>query len=293
MGNSIAKVLCHVSGNKIESSAHFRSNGNRDAADRGGAKMGTNSRNVRREYQTGEIKRFPPRWDLRETSCKKYPPVTDQLAEGSCVAHAYCACLSCTVKAPETEAILRRVRNIDILLARGITTTTPKSLYAFIDDNKDEINSMDISIDPQTKEIEGTSFQAVHQQASAKSDLTGGVVSLFDLVEIDRQVDSIKVELLFGRPVMIGISTDETFNFWQDDPVKTNFVIPEPSFSLERRKGGIGHALTIIGWEDGETCFLVRNSWGKDWGIQGHCFLDYSSLSVPNFILDAYVLTPK
>ena len=44
-----------------------------------------------------------------------------------------------------------------------------------------------------------------------------------------------------------------------------NGVLPEP-----RNQIG-GHAIYALGW--GERGLLLRNSWGREWGITGNCFL--------------------
>ena len=30
-----------------------------------------------------------------------------------------------------------------------------------------------------------------------------------------------------------------------------------------------GHAVCAVGYDDFQQCFIVRNSWGEDWGDQG------------------------
>ena len=32
-----------------------------------------------------------------------------------------------------------------------------------------------------------------------------------------------------------------------------------------------GHAVAVVGYDDNYG-FLVRNSWGVDWGVEGYCF---------------------
>lgn len=50
----------------------------------------------------------------------------------------------------------------------------------------------------------------------------------------------------------------------------------------ERSDGQINHAVTIVGWDDnaggaGEGGWLVKNSWGIDWGDSGFIWVDYRS----------------
>jgi C1A family cysteine protease len=41
---------------------------------------------------------------------------------------------------------------------------------------------------------------------------------------------------------------------------------------------GGGHAVTIVGWDDGKSAWLIKNSWGEDWGPEkGFGWLGYNS----------------
>lgn len=39
------------------------------------------------------------------------------------------------------------------------------------------------------------------------------------------------------------------------------------------------HAMLIVGYDDAREAFLVRNSWGTKWGMQGHMWADYSVIA--------------
>lgn len=40
-----------------------------------------------------------------------------------------------------------------------------------------------------------------------------------------------------------------------------------------------GHAILIVGWDDAEQCFIVKNSWGTGWGESGYFRIAYSQVS--------------
>ncbi len=40
---------------------------------------------------------------------------------------------------------------------------------------------------------------------------------------------------------------------------------------------GGGHAVTIVGWDDGKAAWLIKNSWGTDWGMGGYGWIGYDS----------------
>ena len=40
-----------------------------------------------------------------------------------------------------------------------------------------------------------------------------------------------------------------------------------------------GHAILIVGYDDANSCFIVKNSWDKDWGESGYFRIAYSELT--------------
>jgi C1A family cysteine protease len=74
-------------------------------------------------------------------------------------------------------------------------------------------------------------------------------------------------------------------------PLVTTFSVYSDFFSYN---GGIysyttgtyqgGHAVLIVGYDDVNQCFIVKNSWGTGWGESGYFRIDYSELNtVVNF----------
>jgi C1A family cysteine protease len=37
-----------------------------------------------------------------------------------------------------------------------------------------------------------------------------------------------------------------------------------------------GHAVMAVGYDDATNCFIVRNSWGKKWGLKGYFMFPYA-----------------
>jgi hypothetical protein len=57
----------------------------------------------------------------------------------------------------------------------------------------------------------------------------------------------------------------------------------------------INHGVTIVGWDDdmcgGEGAWIVKNSWGPDWGDNGYIYMKYGTCSV-GYAAEALTFTP-
>lgn len=38
-----------------------------------------------------------------------------------------------------------------------------------------------------------------------------------------------------------------------------------------------GHAMTVVGYDDQNNYFIIRNSWGENWGDKGYCYYKYEN----------------
>ena len=82
--------------------------------------------------------------------------------------------------------------------------------------------------------------------------------------------------LASGFPFVFGFSVYESFE--SEEVAKTGNA-PMPSHS-ERLLGG--HAVMAVGYSDATQRYLIRNSWGSDWGMGGYFTLPYSYLTNAN-----------
>ncbi|HJQ40906.1 MAG TPA: C1 family peptidase [Thermoanaerobaculia bacterium] len=48
----------------------------------------------------------------------------------------------------------------------------------------------------------------------------------------------------------------------------------------ESATGPINHAITLVGWDDSRNAWLIKNSWGTGWGMNGYMWIRYTSNSV-------------
>ncbi|MEO5650231.1 MAG: C1 family peptidase [Ginsengibacter sp.] len=74
-----------------------------------------------------------------------------------------------------------------------------------------------------------------------------------------------------GYPFAFGFSVYESF---MSAVVKRTGIMPMPDISKERMVGG--HAVLAVGYDNTKQAFLVRNSWGKEWGISGYFYMPFA-----------------
>jgi C1A family cysteine protease len=90
---------------------------------------------------------------------------------------------------------------------------------------------------------------------------------------ITQAIAQLKGCLASGYPFVFGFTVYESFE--SPDVAKTG-TIPMPIPKKERAVGG--HAVLAVGYDDAVQRFIVRNSWGEEWGDKGHCTFPYEYL---------------
>lgn len=88
-----------------------------------------------------------------------------------------------------------------------------------------------------------------------------------------------------GFPFVIGITVYSSF---MSDAVATTGLVPMPAAN-DQVEGG--HCISIFGYDDTKKLFKCRNSWGTQWGDNGHFYLPYDYLASNDLANDAWVCT--
>jgi C1A family cysteine protease len=87
-----------------------------------------------------------------------------------------------------------------------------------------------------------------------------------------------------GFPVVFGFTVYDSFESQQ---VAQTGVVPLPA-SSESVLGG--HAVVAVGYDDASQRFIVRNSWGTGWGMQGYCTMPYAYLTQRSLASDFWTV---
>jgi C1A family cysteine protease len=79
--------------------------------------------------------------------------------------------------------------------------------------------------------------------------------------------------LASGHPFVFGFTVYESF---EGEEVAKTGQVPMPDMN-EPAIGG--HAAVAVGYDDSQQRFIVRNSWGINWGIAGYFTMPYAYLT--------------
>jgi C1A family cysteine protease len=81
-------------------------------------------------------------------------------------------------------------------------------------------------------------------------------------------VDAVKNALSSGGPLVVTMNVYEDF-----------FSYSAGVYSYTTGALAGAHAVVIVGWNDADQAFIIKNSWGEDWGEAGYFEIGYSELN--------------
>ena len=97
------------------------------------------------------------------------------------------------------------------------------------------------------------------------------VVEEAEIVPVD--LDAWKTALAAGNPIIFGCQLYDSF-----DRQKRPGLVPMPTKQESSRDSHGAHAMLCVGYSDPDEMFIVRNSWGPEWGDKGYCYIPYRYL---------------
>ena len=103
---------------------------------------------------------------------------------------------------------------------------------------------------------------------------------------VDQTLDGIRSCLAGGDPVIFGFSV---YEFFDSEEMADTGILQMPG--QDRMAGG--HAVVLCGYNDDTQLFLVRNSWGADWGLptaRGHFRMPYEYVISPDLASDFWTI---
>jgi C1A family cysteine protease len=88
-----------------------------------------------------------------------------------------------------------------------------------------------------------------------------------------------------GYPVIVGFSVYSSF---QSTTVTRTGMMPYPNIRTESLLGG--HAVLLVGYNNSTQRFIVRNSWGPNWGDRGYFYMPYQVIQNTSMSSDFWVI---
>jgi C1A family cysteine protease len=98
-------------------------------------------------------------------------------------------------------------------------------------------------------------------------------------------INELKSCLAAGNPFVFGFTAYMSF---EGDAVAKTGILPMPS-KTESVIGG--HAVMAVGYDDKQKAFIVRNSWGANWGLKGYFYMPYDYITSTNLADDFWTIS--
>jgi C1A family cysteine protease len=106
---------------------------------------------------------------------------------------------------------------------------------------------------------------------------------IIQYAKVPQSISAFQACLTAGNPIVGGFTVFQSFmNTGSDGMV----VMPEGDESVLG-----GHAICIVGFDAAKRVWIVRNSWGKNWGDNGYGYFPYEYLTSPGLAADFWTAT--
>jgi C1A family cysteine protease len=218
---------------------------------------------------------LPPRVDLR----RRCPPVYNQGALGSCTANAIGAAVEFE-RMKQKLSVFVPSRLFIYYNERVIEHTVRSDSGAQIRDGIKSVASIGACPEKEWPYVIAK-FASKPPQRCYNDAKLNRAVSYQRLVQ---DLNQMKGCLASGYPFVFGFAVYESF---ESSMVAKTGHAPMPMWG-ERMIGG--HAVMAVGYDDSTEWFIVRNSWGKNWGISGYFTLPYTYFIQPGLSSDFWTI---
>ncbi|MCX6112969.1 MAG: C1 family peptidase [Proteobacteria bacterium] len=219
-------------------------------------------------------KKLPAKVNLRFLC----PPVEDQGKLGSCTAHALTGALEILEKKDKLP-VVQMSRLFLYYNERAIEKTIPSDHGARIRDGIKSLVKQGVCTEDNWPYLVDK-FQSKPTQECYKDALDHQVTS-YQRVDT---VDQMRACLADGFPFVFGFTVYESF---ESETVAKTGQVNMPGM-YESPLGG--HAVLAVGYDDEQKRFIVRNSWGQNWGISGYFTMPYDYLASHELSKDMWTI---
>jgi len=211
--------------------------------------------------------------DLRN----KFPPPYDQGQLQSCTANALCALIAYDIGNKQGNFFMGSRLFLyynERVIGGNVSTDSASTL----DNGIQALENNGIC--PETDWDYSNNFATKPSDNAYRISKTR-LVNSNNVQSISNDMDSMKKALRQGYPFVVGVILYPSF-FNTD----STGVVPMPSQN-DNPIGG--HAVVCVGFDDHKQRWIMRNSWGPNWGDNGYFYLPYGYLQ--NFGQQLYCIT--
>lgn len=208
---------------------------------------------------------LPSQVDLRD----RMSPIVNQGQLGSCTANAIVSGLR--------EYLLKQSGRPFVPLSRLFLYYHERELENDIPDDHGALLRDGMKVLQQIGVCPETDYPYTENFRDTPSPQAEADAPLYRIGEYHRVLDLLRLKsaLAHGLPVVFGFSVTKAF---LSPEVQNTGVVPVTGpDDVVRNDNGIpaGHAVCAVGYEDNKQLFIVRNSWGREWGDQGYGYFPY------------------
>ena len=223
------------------------------------------------------LKKLPPKVDLRP-QCPKV--IYDQGQLGSCTGNA----IACAIQFDR----LQQKRKPDFIPSRLFIYYNERDMEGTVASDsgaqiRDGIKSVAKLGDcPETEWPYDIAKFATKPSARCYREAMQYKAVLYQ--RVPQTLNQMKGCLASGYPFVFGFSVYASF---EGPQVAKTGAVPMPA-SSEKQLGG--HAVIAVGYDDKQQRFIVRNSWGRRWGMAGYFTIPYAYLIDDNLAADFWTI---
>ena len=209
----------------------------------------------------------------------QFPPVYDQGQLGSCTGNAWAAAYQFVDAKQKHDAFIPS-RLFIYYNEREMEGTVNIDAGAIIRDGIKSIVNQGVCPETDWPYIP-SKFQVRPDSICYSSALKNQVLSYHS---VQQNLDQLRSCLAEGFPIVFGMSVYPTF--MSDIVAKTGYVTMP---GLKEAPEG-GHAIVLVGYDKIKELFIVRNSWGSDWGDKGYFYLPNAYVTNPDLCSDFWTI---